>query len=125
MYCGEQTSRPLRALASAAGALVQRSFSNNTPAGPAAWSTVDHAHISFVVALASGRREIVQPFDLLGVQLDAVGRDVLLDASDPLGAGDRSDVVALREQPRQSDLRLCCRRLGGNGLDLVEMRRLR
>src|SRR5205807_7502352 len=54
----------LRALASAAGALVQRSFSNNTPAGPAAWSTVDHAHTFFVATLAAGRREIVQPSDL-------------------------------------------------------------
>jgi len=38
-----------------------------------------------------------QPFDLLNAQLDAVGRDVLLDAGDPLGTGDRGDVVALRE----------------------------
>ena len=68
-----------------------------------AWSMVDNGHVPFVVALAGGRRQVVQPFDLLGVQLDAVGRDVLLDASDPLGAGDRGDVVALRQQPGQSD----------------------
>jgi len=72
-----------RALASAAGALVQRSFSNNTPAGPAAWSTVDHGHTFFVVTLAGGRREIVQPFDLLGVQLDAVGGGVLKRSQSP------------------------------------------
>lgn len=86
----------------------------------AARSAVDDSHISFVVALADGRREVVQPFDLLGVHLDAVGRDVLLDASDPLGAGDRGDVVALRQQPGQRDLCRCCARLGGNGLDLVD-----
>jgi hypothetical protein len=28
---------------------------------------------SLLVALAGGRREVVQPFDLLGAQLDAVG----------------------------------------------------
>jgi len=50
------------------------------------------------VALAGGRREVLQPFDLLGAQPDAVGGCVLLDAGDPLGAGNRGDVVALREQ---------------------------
>jgi hypothetical protein len=49
------------------------------------------------VTLARGRREVVQPFDLLGAQLDAVGGGVFLDAGDPLGAGDRSNVLALRE----------------------------
>ena len=72
------------------------------------------------MALAGGRREVVQPFDLLGAQLDAVGGGVLLDAGDPLGAGDRGDVVALREQPGQRDLRRCGARLGGDGLDLVD-----
>ena len=86
---------------------------------PAALSAVDDGHISFVVALADGRREVVQPFDPLGAQLDAVG-GVLLDAGDPLGAGDRGDVVALREQPGQSDLCRCCARLSGNGLDLLD-----
>jgi len=61
---------------------------------PATLSAVDDGHISFVVALAGGRREVVQPFDLLGAQLDAVGGGVLLDAGDPLGAGDRGDVVS-------------------------------
>jgi hypothetical protein len=49
------------------------------------------------VAFAGGWREVVEPFDLFGAQLDGVGGDVLLDASDPLGAGDRGDVVALGE----------------------------
>ena len=72
------------------------------------------------MALAGGRREVVQPFDLLGAQLDAVGGRVLLDAGEPLGAGNRGDVVALREQPGQSDLCRCCTRLGGNCLDFVD-----
>ena len=72
------------------------------------------------MALAGGRCQVVQPLNLPGAQLDAIGSGVLLDARDPLGTGDRGDVVALREQPGQSDLGRCCTRLGGNGLDLVD-----
>jgi hypothetical protein len=39
----------------------------------------------------------VTSFDLLRAQLDPVGCRVLFDAGDALGAGDRCDVVALRE----------------------------
>lgn len=38
-------------------------------------SAVDDGHISRLVTLAGGRREVVQPFDLLDAQLDMVGRD--------------------------------------------------
>jgi hypothetical protein len=62
-------------------------------------SAFDDGHVSFVVPLADGRREVVQPFDLLGAQLDAVGGCVLLHAGDPLGTRNRGDVVALCEQP--------------------------
>ena len=44
--------------------------------------SVDDGHVPFVVALASGGREVVQPFNLLVAQLDAVGGGVLLDAGD-------------------------------------------
>ena len=84
------------------------------------WLAVDDGHVPFIVALAGGRREVVQPFDLLGAQLDGVGGGVLLDAGDALGAGDRCDVVALREQPGQGDLCRCGTSLGSNGLDLVD-----
>jgi hypothetical protein len=80
---------------------------------------LDDRHVPFVVALAGGWREIVQPFHLLGAQLDAVSGCVLLDASHPLGAGNRGNVVALRQQPGQSDLCRCRTRLCGDGLDLV------
>lgn len=63
------------------------------------------------MTLADGRCEVVQPFDLRRVQLDAVRGGVLLDAGDPLGPGNRGDVVALCEQPGERDL---CR--GGIGL---------
>ena len=86
----------------------------------ATWSAVDCGHVRLVVALAGGGGEIVEPLDLLRAQLDAVGGRVLLDAGDALGAGDRGEVVALREQPGQSDLRRCGVDLGGNGLDLVD-----
>ena len=84
------------------------------------WSAVDDGHVPFVVALTGGRREVVQPFDLLGAQLDAVRGGVLLDAGHPLGAGNRSDVVALREQPGQRDLGRRCSHLSGNGSNLVD-----
>src|SRR5437867_940469 len=72
---------------------------------PMTWSAIDCGHVGLVVALAGGRGETVEPLDLLCAQLDAVGSGVLLDAGDALGAGDRGDVVALCEQPGQSDLR--------------------
>jgi hypothetical protein len=72
------------------------------------------------VAFPGSGSEVVQPFDLLGAQLEAVGRRVFLDAGDSLGAGNRGDVVALREQPGQSDLCRCCTRLGGNSVDFID-----
>src|SRR5438093_1853838 len=50
----------------------------------------------------------------------SVGCRVLLDAGNALGAGDRGDVVALCEQPGQSDLSRCGADLGGDGLDVVD-----
>jgi hypothetical protein len=72
------------------------------------------------VALARSRGEVVQPFDLPSIQLEVFGGCVLLDTSDPLGTGNRGDIVALREQPRQSHLCRGCTRLCGNGLDFVD-----
>ncbi len=83
-------------------------------------SAVDGGHVSFVVAFAGGWREVVEPFDVIGAQHDAVCGCVLLDSGDPLGAGDRGDVVALRQQPGQRDLGRSGARFGGNGLDLVD-----
>jgi hypothetical protein len=50
-------------------------------------SAVDDGHVPFVVTFAGGRGEVVEPFDLFGAQLDAIGGRVLLDAGHPLGAG--------------------------------------
>jgi hypothetical protein len=72
------------------------------------------------VALTCGRRGVIQPCDLLGAQLHAIGGGVLLDEGDPLSAWNRGDVAALREQPGQSDLCRGCARLGGNGVDLID-----
>jgi hypothetical protein len=46
-----------------------------------AWSAVDGGHVRFVLALARGRRQLVQPVELVVAQLDAVGSGVLLDAT--------------------------------------------
>jgi hypothetical protein len=72
------------------------------------------------VALTGGRGEVVEPLDLLSGQLDGVCADVLLDPGDPLGAGNRGDVLALREQPGQRDLRRRGVDLGSDRLDLVD-----
>ena len=63
---------------------------------------VDTGHVGLVVALADGRREVVEPVDLIRAQFDAVGGYVLLDAGDSPGAGDRGDVAALGEQPARA-----------------------
>src|SRR5215207_4918221 len=83
-------------------------------------SAVDAGHVRLVVALARGRREVVQAVELGGAEFDAVGSGVFLDAGNPPGSGDGSDVVAAGQQPRQRGL---CRRgsdLGADGLHLVD-----
>src|SRR5207247_1391722 len=92
----------------------------STRSDPIAVSAVDGGHVRLVVAFAGGGREIVEPRELLRAQFDRVGRGVLLDAGDALGAGDRRDVVALSEQPRQRHLGRCGFQLGSDGLDLVD-----
>jgi len=86
----------------------------------AQFSAVNDSHARFVMTLACGRREVIQPCHLLSAQFDANGGRVLLYAGDPLGARDRGDVMALREQPGKSDLRRGCARFGGDGLDLID-----
>jgi hypothetical protein len=83
-------------------------------------SGVDGCHVRFVVARACSRRQVVQPVDLIGSELDAVGGGVFLHPRHPFRAGDRGDVVAPDEQPRQADLRRCGTSLCRNGLDLVD-----
>ena len=76
-------------------------------------SALDPGHVPFFVSLANRARQVVQPLDLRAVELEAVGRGVLLDAGDSLRAGDRRDVIALSEQPGQSNLRQRCTGFGG------------
>src|SRR5215203_7271868 len=83
-------------------------------------SVVDRGHVGFGVPLAGGWREGVQPRELSGGELEAVGGGVLLDAVDAPGAGNRGDVVALGEQPGQGDLGRGCTNFGGDGSDLVD-----
>src|SRR5215218_8962358 len=83
-------------------------------------SAVDAGHVRLVVALARGRHEVVQAVELGGGEFDAVGSGVFLDAGNPPGSGDGSDVVAAGQQPRQRGL---CRRgsdLGADGLHFVD-----
>jgi len=81
---------------------------------------VDGGHVGFGVPFAGGWGEVVQPGELGGGELEAVGGGVLLDAVDAAGAGDRGDVVALGEQPGQGDLGRGCPDFGGDGSDLLD-----
>ena len=81
---------------------------------------VDPGHVGLGVPLAGGWGEGVQPCELSGGELDAVGGGVLLDAGDASRAGNRGDVVALGEQPGQGDLGRSCTNLAGDGSDLVD-----
>lgn len=52
-------------------------------------------------------------------QLDLERIDILLEPCEVGGAWDRDDVVSLRHQPSESELRRCCILLLGNRGDLV------
>src|SRR5438270_366118 len=69
------------------------------------WSAVELAHLRFVVVVTGWRRDLAELGELRSGELDTVGGDVLLEAGHALGAGDRSDPLALGEQPGQRDLR--------------------
>lgn len=79
-------------------------------------SAAEQPRARLVVVVARGRGEVVE---LLSAQFDAVRGGVLLDTGDPLGAGDRGDVVALGQQPSEGDLSGGGAGLVGDGLDLV------
>ena len=72
------------------------------------------------MAFAGGRGEVAEPLELRAAEPDAVGCGVLFDTGDALGAGDRGDLIALRQQPRQRDLGRGGVELVGDGLDLVD-----
>jgi hypothetical protein len=83
-------------------------------------SVLDRGHVGLRVPLAGGWGEGVQPRELSGGELEAVGGGVLLDAGDAPGAENRGDVVALGEQPGQGDLGRGCTDFGGDGSDFVD-----
>ena len=78
-------------------------------------SAVDNLHLLLVVVVAGRRSEVVEFGHLFGAQGDGAGRYVLLDPGYPFGARYRRDVVALREEPGQCDLRRCGTAFGGDG----------
>src|SRR5690349_9691259 len=66
---------------------------------------IQRGHPAPVVALAAGRGQLgVDPREVVLGQLDVARAPVLLEVGHALGAGDRDDVVALGEHPRQRQL---------------------
>ena len=89
-------------------------------------SAVQVAHHRRLIAIAgrgrARRRHRVERRQVVRRQLDVQRGEVLLQVRDPLRAGDRDDVLALRERPGDGQL---CRRaaLGpGERLDLLDQR---
>src|SRR3989442_9505879 len=69
---------------------------------------VDRPHSPFRVPLAGGDafgRHAVDASQVGRTEINGGGRDVLLQVAPPLGAGDGNDVLALREQPGERELR--------------------
>lgn len=83
-------------------------------------SAFDSGHVRLIVSVANGRREVVQPVDLQRAEFNSVGGCVLLDARNPPGSGDRSNVVPLSQQPGKCDLRRGGFGLDGHRLDLID-----
>src|SRR5262245_34096729 len=81
--------------------------------GDAIRLAVHRGHRRGGIALAGGGAlggDRVDPGELVGGQRDVDGGDVLLEIAPPLGAGDRDDVVAARQDPGERQL------AGGDGL---------
>src|SRR2546426_425213 len=69
---------------------------------------VDTAHPALGVAAAGRRplgRDLADALQVARGQHDLHGAGVLLEVAPPLGAGDRYDILALRQQPGEGELR--------------------
>src|SRR3954453_18944624 len=82
-------------------------------------SSVEHLHLLLVVMVTRRGGQLVEPVELLGTQLDAVGGNVLLDPGDALRARDGSDEVTSGDDPGEGDLSRGDTQFGGDRLDFV------
>src|ERR671918_547033 len=94
-------------------------------------ATANHRTLSEIYALhrlgriaragaSSRRRGIRDALQILSAQLDFQGSEILVDALLALRAGDRDDVLALREEPREHELRWGAFLFRGNGFDALQ-----
>src|SRR5919198_5600825 len=91
-----------------------------SPLRAASYSAVDAGHPGLVVTLAGCLRELcVDAGKVICAELDVDRGGVLLEVGAALRARDRHDVVTLREQPRDRELRRRDAFFGGDLLDLV------
>jgi len=81
------------------------------------------SHLCFVVVVAGGRCEVVEPLDLCGRELDRIGGHVLLDPGDALGAGNGARSSPCASKPCDRHLRRCGAHVGGDRLDSTTIRK--
>src|SRR5690349_18128273 len=84
---------------------------------------VDRFHSALVVALArrgARRQNLIEALEVGVGQLHVHRADILVEILDVLGAGDRNDVIALREHPGESELRGGAALLLGHRFDLAD-----
>src|SRR3954447_5414987 len=72
------------------------------------------------MAFTGGGGQLVESVELVIVEYDPVRGRVLLNAGDTASAGDGSDVIAARQQPRQCGLRWGGTDFGADGADFVD-----
>src|SRR3954471_5303010 len=104
--CAPAGVRPPGATTAASRATAARKLRipNTSPRGCGLLS-VDGAHVGIAVSGGGARRcDLVDPAQVVGVQLYVDRTEVLLEVANPLRAGDRDDVIAAREQPCQRKL---------------------
>ncbi len=80
---------------------------------------LDHPHLFLAVVSTGSGGDVRELLDLFGTQQNGVSGRVLFDAGDPLGSGNRGDVVALREHPGKGDLSRSGPDLRSDRLDVV------
>ena len=103
--CGSPARRPTAAAPRATGEAKTATSSRSALTRPSPGSRRSRAPRRVAAAGGhAGRRDRLEPGEVVGGELDGRGGDVVLQVGPPLGARDRDDVRALGEHPGQRQL---------------------